>query len=94
MIEKQVKELARQKVGEFLKSIRDEKGISTYQMTKSHGIRFEVIQAIESGSANYTIDNFLVYIAAIDCYFYLANREGKKHDIFDQLIKAEEDKRK
>jgi transcriptional regulator with XRE-family HTH domain len=94
MIEKEVKNLARQKIGEFLKSVRKEKNISTYQMTNSHGIRFEVIQAIERGGANYTIDNFLVYIEAIDCYFYLANRDGKTHDIYDMIIKAEEDRRK
>jgi transcriptional regulator with XRE-family HTH domain len=52
---KEIKEVARQKIGEYLKSLREEKGISTYQMTKSHGIRFEAIQAIEEGSSNYTI---------------------------------------
>jgi len=75
---KEVKEVARQKIGEYLKSLREEKGISTYQMTKSHRIRFEAIQSIEEGSSNYTIDNFLTYIAALDCYFYLANRDGKQ----------------
>jgi len=67
------KEIARRKIGEHLKGIRREKDISTYQITKEHGIRFEVIQAIEEGSANYTIDNFLAYIGAIDCSFYLEN---------------------
>jgi len=70
----EIKMIARQKIGEYLKSLRQEKGISTYQMTKSHGIRFEAIQAIEEGSTNYTIDNFLTYISALDCYLYLANR--------------------
>lgn len=86
---KQIKEEARQKIGEYLKSLREEKGISTYHMTKSHGIRFEAIQAIEEGSSNYTIDNFLTYISALDCYFYLANREGKHLDHDDMISKME-----
>ena len=89
-MKKEVKEVARQKIGEYLKSLRDEKGISTYQMTKSHGIRFEAIQAIEEGSSNYTIDNFLTYISALDCYFYLANRDGKHLDQEDMISKMEE----
>lgn len=79
-MKKEIKEVARQKIGDYLKSLREEKGISTYQMTKSHGIRFEAIQAIEAGGSNYTIDNFLTYISALDCYFYLANRDGKHLD--------------
>ncbi|MCO6367862.1 hypothetical protein GBO34_00855 [Roseivirga pacifica] len=86
---KEIKEVARQKIGEYLKSLREEKGISTYQMTKSHGIRFEAIQAIEEGSSNYTIDNFLTYISALDCYFYLANRDGKHLDHDYMISKME-----
>ena len=82
---KEIKQVARQKIGEYLKSLRKEKGISTYQMTKSHGIRFEAIQAIEKGSRNYTIDNLLTYISALDCYFYLANRDVKHLD-YDYMI--------
>lgn len=89
MMKKEVKEIARQKIGEYIKSLREEKGISTYQMTKSHGIRFEVIQAIEEGSSNYTIDNFLTYISALDCYFYLANRDGKHLDQADMISKMD-----
>ena len=65
---KKIKEKARQKIGNRLKFLREEKKISTYQITKSHGLRFEAIQAIEQGSSNYTIDNFLTYISAVDCY--------------------------
>lgn len=91
---KEIKEVARQEIGEYLKSLREEKGISTYQMTKSHGIRFEAIQAIEGGSGNYTIDNFLTYISALDCYFYLANRNEKHLDHDDMISKMEGKKRK
>lgn len=84
---KEIKKVARQNIGEYLKSLREEKGISTYRMTKSHRIRFEAIQAIEEGSSNYTIDNFLTYISAIDCYLYLANRGGKHLDHDDMISK-------
>lgn len=94
-MKKEIKEVSRQKIGEYLKSLREEKGISTYQMTKSHGIRFEAIQAIEEGSSNYTIDNFLTYISALDCYFYLANRDRKHLDKEDMISKMEgEEKQK
>lgn len=86
---KEVKEVARHKIGEYLKSLREKKEISTYQMTKSHGLRFEAIQAIEEGSSNYTIDNFLTYISALDCYIYLANRDGKHLDHDDMISKME-----
>jgi transcriptional regulator with XRE-family HTH domain len=87
MMNDMVKQLARQKVGQYLKGIREGKGLSTYQITKEHGIRFEVIKAIEEGSSNYTIDNFLGYIGAIDCYFYLENKEGKHLDADDMINK-------
>lgn len=90
----EIKEIARQKIGGHLKSIREEKQLSTYQITKDHGIRFEVIQAIEEGSKNYTIDNFLSYISAIDCYFYLANRDGKHLDHNDMISKMEGGKKR
>lgn len=86
-MKKEIKEIARKKIGEYLKSLREEKGISTDQMIKSHGIRFEAIQAIEEGSSNYTIDNFLTYISALDCYFYLSNRDGKHLDHDDMISK-------
>jgi transcriptional regulator with XRE-family HTH domain len=89
-MKKEIKELARKKIGEYLKSMRLEKGVSTYQMTKTHGIRFEAIQAIEEGSSNYTIDNFLTYISALDCYFYLANRDSKHLDFEDMISKMQE----
>lgn len=87
-MENTIKLIARQKIGQYLKEMRLSKGITTYQMTKEYGIRFEAISAIEEGSSNYTIDNFLAYIAALDCYFYLKGREGKHGDLEDMISKA------
>ena len=83
----EITKIGRKKIGEYLKSLREDKGISTYQMTKSHGIQFALIKAIEEGSTNYTIDSFLTYISALDCYFYLANRDGKHLDHLDMVLK-------
>ena len=83
----EIKLVARQKIGEYLKSIREDKKITTYQMIKETGIRFEAIKSIEEGSSNYTIDNFLTYVSALDCYFYLANKEGKHLDHDDMIEK-------
>lgn len=79
---------ARKLIGAHLRSIREEKGLSTYAITKSHGMRFEAIEAVEQGSSSYTIDTFLTYISAIDCYFYTANRDGQHLSQDDLLAKA------
>ena len=73
-MDKQVKEVARKKVGEYLKKIREDKGVSTYKMMKE-GVRVEVLKSIEDGSKNYTIDNFLNYIRVVDSYFCLVDKE-------------------
>lgn len=41
-------------------------GVSTYQLSKDFGLRFEAIKAIEEGSANYTIDKLLAYTNALN----------------------------
>lgn len=89
-MKKEIKEEARKQIGKYLEGIRLEKGISTYKITKEHGLKYEEIRAIEEGSANYTIDNFLIYLSALDCYFYLADKDGKHLDFEDMARKARE----
>lgn len=88
MMRPEILMLAKQKIGEHLKMIREGKGISTYRITKDHNIPFRLIKAIEEGKTNYTIDTFLAYLNAIDCYFYLANKDGKQNDLDDLIDKA------
>lgn len=60
----------REVIGRYLRDTREEKGISLYRVSKSSGLRFETIKAIESGAKNYSMDSLLAYIAAIDVFFY------------------------
>jgi len=59
--------LNRKEIGEFLRIKREEKGISTYAITKNVGLRFETIKSIEDGTANYTIGALLKYLNSIGC---------------------------
>ena len=83
---KEVKLEDRRLIGEHLKKIREKKGISTYRITKDYGLPYRAIRAIENGSSNYTIDNFLTLIRAINCYFCLDNT-------MDGFITLDENKR-
>ena len=65
----------REIIGRYLRDTREEKGISLYRVSKSSGLRFETIKAIESGEKNYSIDSLLAYIGAIDVFFYFAPKE-------------------
>lgn len=83
---KEIKELARKKIGEYLKSVREDQGLIRQNLVDK-GLRWEEVKAIEEGETNYTIDKFLTYISIVDCYFYLAPREGKHLDKDDLIEK-------
>ncbi len=87
MINKEIQRDTRQLMGKHLKKLRLKKQISTYQMQKS-GVRHETMTAIESGDSNYSMDGFLAYVTAIDCYFYLADKYEKHLDSRDLLAKS------
>lgn len=86
----QVTLIARQKIGLYLRDIRKDKGLSAYRIAKDTGLTEEQIGNIEKGTKAYTIDSFLAYITALDCYFYLANKDGKENDL-DHLVKKSKD---
>lgn len=52
----------RKQIGNLLKQIRENKGITLYRIEKETDIRFETLKAIETGSLRYNIDTFLTYI--------------------------------
>lgn len=66
----------REVIGQKLKEIREEKGKSIYSLK----MRYETVKAIEEGSSSYTIDSFIEYIIAIDCYIFFGNKEGNHLD--------------
>ncbi len=72
-------QIAKEVIGKALKDVRKAKGITTYTMLKSHGLRYEQIKAIEEGSTAYTIDVFLLYISALNVYFFLEDKDGDAH---------------
>ncbi len=75
-LNKEITSIARSKVGQYLIDIRKFKKLSRNQMVRNTGLTYQQIQAIEEGTGNYSIDAFLTYISALDCYFYLANKDG------------------
>lgn len=51
----------RQKIGQNLKNQRENKGISRYFLNKQTGLKYDLINSIERGSSNYTIESLLTY---------------------------------
>jgi cytoskeletal protein RodZ len=70
MQNKEILKTAREKIGEMCRTTREDKSLSKYAIEKSHGLRFEQINAIENGDG-YTIDTFLTYCSAIGARFYI-----------------------
>jgi transcriptional regulator with XRE-family HTH domain len=60
--------MTREKLGKRLKEIRQEKGVTTYDMERKK-VRFEVIQSIEKGDKNYTILSLLKYMTSAGIRF-------------------------
>ena len=86
----EISKIARQQIGLYLRDIRGHKQISKYKMAQLTGMTRRQIMDIEKGETNYSIDSFLAYIQAVDCYFYLADKEGKHLDS-DHMIKKSDD---
>ena len=85
-MENEVLLIARQKVGAYLKSIREEKELSLYAVGQKSGLAISQLHSIEAGSSSYTFDSFLRVTAALDCYFFLESKEGKHLD-FEHMAK-------
>ncbi len=84
---KQIIITARQHVGLYLRSVRQEKKLTLYAVAKLSGIKQAQLKAIESGSHSYTIDTFMKVIRVLDCYFILKDRQGRHLDM-DHLHNA------
>jgi transcriptional regulator with XRE-family HTH domain len=79
---------ARQKVGEYLKSRRQEKKLTYYAVAKLAGLSIEQVQSIEAGDKSYTIDSLLKITRALDTYLSLEDKGGKHLDFIDMAEKA------
>ena len=88
MISEQILLTARQKVGQYLQSIREEKQLTYYAVAKLAGLSIEQVQSIEAGDKSYTIDSFLKIAHALDTYFFMEDKDGKHLDFIDMAEKA------
>lgn len=93
MINEQILFTARQKVGQYLQSIREEKQLTYYAVAKLAGLSIEQVQSIEAGDKAYTIDSFLKITHALDTYFFMEDKDGKHLDFIDMAEKAIHKKR-
>lgn len=88
MINEKVIITARQNVGQYLQSIREEKELTYYAVAKLAGLSIEQVQSIEAGDKAYTIDSFLKITHALDTYFFMEDKDGKHLDFIDMAEKA------
>ena len=84
--EHEVIETAREKIGHYLKTIREGKNISIETMCEQTGLSKSDYLGIESGG-EYTIDTFLKICRSLDCYLFLESRDGKHLDGADMKSK-------
>lgn len=68
----------REVLGQGLKQMRTDKGLSTYAVRNASGLNGEMIKNIEDGSSAYTIDSLMNYCRAIDVYMLFGDKAGKK----------------
>ena len=73
-----VLDIARKQIALYLQDTRRMKGIKTKEMSETSGLETQVINHIEKGDTCYTIDDFMAYLSAVGCYFYLADKGGRE----------------
>ncbi len=83
---------ARRQIGLLLRKLRNERKIGTKSMCQKTGLSETQILDIELNRKNYTIDSFLKYIQALDCYFFLSEKEGHHLDFDHMISKMDPDK--
>ena len=73
-----VTDIARKQIALYLHETRRIKGIKTKQLSETSGLETQVIKAIEEGNTTYSIEDFMNYISAVECYFYIADKGGRE----------------
>ena len=73
-----VTDIARKQIALYLQETRRIKGIKTKQLSETSGLETQVIKAIEEGNTTYSIEDFMNYISAVECYFYIADKGGRE----------------
>lgn len=71
---------AREVIGDFLKQMREGKGMSRYNVAKQAGWeRIDPVVRIERGE-NYSIDTLLRYLKATDIYIFFSEKNKSNPD--------------
>lgn len=63
MEQKHAEQLKR--IGETLKQLREEKGITLYKIEKTTKLSFHTLKAIETGKYGYSLETLFIYLDAI-----------------------------
>lgn len=76
----------RKQIGNLLKQIRENKGITLYRIEKETGLSFHTLKAIEKGSYGCSLDTLFSYIKAVGVSLTIkASGEESKECIFKKL---------
>jgi transcriptional regulator with XRE-family HTH domain len=92
MINPEVLTEACRQIGFLFRNLRKERNIGTKTMSQMTGMTETQILDIELNRRNYTINNFLKYVQALDCYFFLSEKEGHHLDHEHMISKMNPDK--
>lgn len=76
-------ESAREVLGDFLRSNREEQKLTMYRVCQDSGIRLETLKAIESGTMSYNIDSLLSYIEATNLYIFFSQKRKEEPNPID-----------
>lgn len=81
---------ARKVLGEYLRAIREHRGLTQKALGEISGLAQADVSEVENGSLNYGVDTLLSYCRGVDCYFFLGSRDGRHLDL-DHLVKKMRD---
>lgn len=76
-MEQEVLNEARVQIGKYIDDIMKQRNINKVDLCKKAGITRWQLYYMRNGTKPYTIDTFLKVTKALDCYFFLADREGE-----------------
>lgn len=80
--ESEIMNRSRQLIGRMLETVMAEKGMTLKKVAVTAKLSEQEVTAIMSGK-QYPFDHFLKVIRGLDCYFYLANKDGNENDMED-----------
>lgn len=81
----------REVLGKRLRTLREDRGITVDQVAQLGNLPVDLVEKIENGTTDYTIDAFLSYIVGSDLYMFFSEKSEdriKPHDFNDLAEKA------